>query len=68
MCSSDLTVRAFEVALAMSGEERARRTTLLRAEVEHNDISMWLYQQLRDLALLLPEFNHSELRRTEARQ
>ncbi|MFN0073137.1 MAG: trehalose-6-phosphate synthase [Chloroflexota bacterium] len=55
------TVKALEQALAMPVEERARRAALLRAEVEHNDISMWLYQQLRDLAMLLPELSQSDL-------
>src|SRR5262249_23876752 len=55
------TVKAFEIALAMPEEEKARRANLLRSEVELNDISMWLCQQLRDLALLVPDFNHSLL-------
>jgi trehalose 6-phosphate synthase len=49
------TVQALEIALSMPDEERARRAALLRAEVEQNDISMWLHQQLSDLALLAPE-------------
>jgi trehalose 6-phosphate synthase len=49
------TARALEMALTMPADERARRAALLRAEVEQNDISTWLYQQLSDLALLAPE-------------
>jgi trehalose 6-phosphate synthase len=49
------TAKALEMALAMPPEERARRAALLRSEVEQNDISTWLYQQLSDLALLAPE-------------
>jgi trehalose 6-phosphate synthase len=48
------TVKAFEIALDMSPAERARRAALLCREVETNDISMWLYQQLCDLALRSP--------------
>lgn len=57
------TARAFETALAMPADERARRAALLRSQVEQNDISMWLFQQLRDLAMMLPEMSHSELLR-----
>jgi trehalose 6-phosphate synthase len=49
------TVKALEMALAMPDADRARRAALLRFEVEQNDISTWLYQQLSDLALLAPE-------------
>jgi trehalose 6-phosphate synthase len=57
------TVKALEIALSMPPHERARRTALLRAEVEENDITMWLHQQLRDLALLVPERTPPELLR-----
>lgn len=50
------TVRALETALVMPAGERARRATLLRSEVETNDISMWMFRQLRDLASLVPGF------------
>ncbi len=57
IASTDLegTVRALEVALAMSDEERERRANYLKQVVEEEDIINWLCRQLEDLKKLTAE-------------
>ncbi|MGH9761857.1 MAG: trehalose-6-phosphate synthase [Blastocatellia bacterium] len=49
------TTEAFHRALEMSLDERHERAQLLRDQVATEDISMWLYHQLRDIRELLSE-------------
>jgi len=46
------TARALYEALTMSAEERKRRAQALRASVEQEDITLWLYRQFDDLMTL----------------
>ena len=43
------TARALELALAMPAAERRRRAAALRATIESNDITNWLWEQMQDI-------------------